>query len=88
MITLPEGFEETLTKNRQNDLPEISTFPGGNYVTIHVDREHIGDGWMLMEKWRKDTKTVAGNHQWVEEWTLDDWKWPVKDIKICYPVMR
>ena len=88
MITLPEGFEESLAKDSQVNLPEVSTFSGGSYVTIHVDRDHIGDGWMLMEKWRKETKTVAGNHQWVEEWTLENWEWPVKDIKICYPIKK
>lgn len=80
MITLPETFTE--------DLPEISSFPGGTYMTIHVDREHIGNGWMLMEKWRKETKTKAGNHQWVEEWSLDNWEFPCKDIKICYPIKK
>jgi len=80
MITLPENFTE--------DLPEITTFAGGVYMTIHVDRDHIGDGWMLMEKWRKDTKTVAGSHQWVEEWFLENWEWPVKKIKLCYPIHK
>ena len=80
MITLPDSFTE--------DLPEISSFTGGAYMTIHVDFDHIGEGWMLMEKWRKDTKTKAANHQWVEEWTLDNWEWPCKDIKICYPIQK
>lgn len=80
MITLPETFTE--------DLPEVSFFSGGSYMTIHVERENIGEGWMLMEKWRKETKTIAGNHQWVEEWTLDNWEFPCKDIKICYPIKK
>ncbi len=80
MIALPDSFSE--------ELPEVSTYTGGSYMTIHVDFEHIGEGWMLMEKWRKDTKTKAGNHQWVEEWTLDNWQWPCKDIKICYPIQK
>lgn len=95
MITLPENFtlkcSESPEENKNNleqILPEITTFPGGSYVTIHVDPNQIGDGWMHMEKWRKDTKTVAGNHQWVEEWILENWEWPVKDIKICYPVRK
>lgn len=80
MITLPDSFTE--------DLPEVSSFTGGAYMTIYVDFAHIGEGWMLMEKWRKDTKTKAANHQWVEEWTLDNWEWPCKDIKICYPIQK
>lgn len=80
MITLPDSFTE--------DLPEVSSFPGGTYMTIHVSFDRIMEGWMLMEKWRKDTKTKAANHQWVEEWTLDNWEWPCRDIKICYPIRR
>ena len=68
-------------------LPHMS-IPGEGYMTIHVSRDRIGEGWMLMEKWRKDTKTKAANHQWVEEWTLDHWEWPCKDIKICYPIEK
>ncbi|MBO5353307.1 MAG: AraC family transcriptional regulator [Lachnospiraceae bacterium] len=78
LITLPETFTK--------DLPEISFFEGGTYMTLHVEREQIMDGWLLMEKWRKETKTEAGGHQWVEEWTLENWEFPCKDIKICYPI--
>ena len=92
MITLPDTFShEMMAKEPENSgvtLPELTTFVGGTYMTIPVDRDHIGEGWMLMEKWRKDTKTVAGNHQWVEEWFLDDWEWLVKKIKICYPIKK
>jgi len=80
MITLPDSFTE--------DLPEVSSFSGGTYMTIHVSYDRILEGWMLMEKWRKDTKTKAANHQWVEEWTLDNWEWPCRDIKICYPIRK
>lgn len=80
MLTLPEDFAK--------ELPEISTFAGGTYMTIHVEYDQIMEGWRLMEKWRKDTKTIVGNHQWVEEWTLENWEFPCKDIKICYPINK
>jgi len=92
MITLPDGFTMKTTgesnRSGQTDLPEFTSFSGGTYMTISADRNHLADGWMHMEKWRKDTKTIAGNHQWVEEWILDNWEWPVKQIKICYPIRK
>ena len=92
MITLPEDFvlktAAEWNSNGWGGSLEITTFSGGSYMTMPVEREHIEDGWMLMERWRKDTKTTAGNHQCVEEWILDNWEWPVKKIKLCYPIMK
>ncbi len=80
LITLPEGLlcpgQETIV------------FPGGSYMTCPADPDHIAEGWMQMEKWRKESHTIAGNHQWVEEWQLENWDWPCLGIKLCYPVME
>ena len=57
-------------------------------MTCPADPDHIAEGWMQMEKWRKESHTVAGNHQWVEEWKLENWNWPCLGIKLCYPIME
>lgn len=84
MITLPEKFDEencVMTKEIKFD-----TFHGGRYMTIETTFEHLGDAWMLMEKWRKNSKTKLAKHQWVEEWFLENWSFPCKKIKVCYPI--
>ena len=78
LITLPEGFT--------CEDAETAPFPGGSYMTCTADPERIAEGWMQMEKWRKESQTVAGSHQWVEEWWLTDWQWPCTEIKLCYPI--
>lgn len=78
ILTLPEDFSA--------ETPEIGIFPGGSYITAPVSPEGILEGWMLMEKWRKESQTIAGNHQWVEEWTRTRWDEPTERIKLCYPI--
>ncbi len=78
MLTLPEGF--------RCDDAETIVFPGGCYMTCPADPEHIAEGWMQMEKWRKDSRTVAGSHQWLEEWSLQSWQWPCVGVRLWYPV--
>lgn len=58
-ISIQDAPKEVYTFTE--DLPEISSFAGGAYMTIHVERDKIGEGWMLMQKWRKETKVKAGN---------------------------
>ncbi|WP_287825755.1 hypothetical protein [Clostridium sp.] len=31
-------------------------------------------------------KIASGNHQWVEEWRLNNWNFPEKGITIFYPL--
>lgn len=78
ILTLPEGCPA--------EGPEIGTFPGGSYMTAFFPADRLMEGWMLMEKWRKESQTVAGNHQWVEEWTLTGWQEPQEQVKLCYPI--
>ena len=80
MIALPDSFEEA--------LPEMEAFPGGWYMTAYAEQEHIAEGWMRMERWRKESKSTAGNHQWLEEWTLDNWSSPCGTVKLCYPIAK
>lgn len=80
LITLPEGHAPA--------VPELTRFPGGWYMTCPVHRERIADGWMQMEKWRKESHTTAGNHQWLEEWKLTGWQEPCAEVRLCYPVME
>lgn len=84
MITLPEKFDEENCMMR--DCVKFDTFHGGTYMTAYTSLEHLGETWMLMEKWRKETKTKPAKHQWVEEWYLENWKFPYKKIKVFYPI--
>lgn len=84
MITLPAEFDEK--KCIATDSVNFTTFHGGNYMTVYTTQNKLGETWMLMEKWRKETKTKYAKHQWVEEWFLDNWSFPCKKIKVCYPI--
>lgn len=80
MITVPDDFV--------SDDPEIviKRFPGGRYMTVMTDMQNLMQVWGAMEQWHKHTHTIAGTHQWVEEWLLDDWNFPPKAVKVFYPV--
>lgn len=82
MITLPENFDE---KQAMGEAV-FEEFPGGKYMTMDTELQLLGQAWLQMEQWRKETKTEAGNHQWVEEWILENWSFPYKQIKVCYPI--
>ena len=84
MITLPESFDEKNCKTVESLTFE--TFQGGSYMTTETTLEQLGETWMLMEKWRNETKTKPAKHQWVEQWYLDHWTFPYKKIKVCYPI--
>ena len=80
MITVPDDFV--------SDDPDIviKKFPGGKYMTAMTDMQNLRQMWGAMEQWRKHTHTSAGDHQWVEEWLIDDWSFPPRAIKMFYPV--
>ena len=84
MITLPEKFDEENCMRR--DSATFDIFHGGTYMTAYTSREHLLETWMLMEKWRKETKTKPSRHQWIEEWYLENWNFPDKKIKVLYPL--
>lgn len=84
MITLPVGFEED--NCRRKDSAKFVTFHGGTYMTANTSLEQLAETWMLMEKWRKETKTKPAKHQWVEEWYLENWTFPCKKVKVLYPI--
>lgn len=84
MITLPEEFDEVDCRSVDSIIFDV--FPGGTYMATYTSLEHLRETWMLMEKWRKETKTKPAKHQWVEEWYLDNWRFPYKKIKVLYPI--
>lgn len=86
MITLPEDFDETNCS--MADEVTFELFHGGAYMTVCTLLERLGETWLLMDKWRKDTKTKYAKHQWVEEWFLDKWNFPCKKIKVFYPIPK
>lgn len=84
MITLPEEFDE---KNCiKMDSVKFDIFDGGTYMTACTSRKQLGETWMLMEKWRKETKKKYATHQWVEEWFIENWSFPCNKIKVFYPI--
>lgn len=84
MIVLPDEFDESNCV--ACDSLDFDIFNGGTYMTVSSSREYLGETWLLMEKWRKETKTKYAKHQWVEEWFLENWSFPCKKIKVCYPI--
>lgn len=100
MISLPEGFDEVQDDGNAETMGAdggemmsvgggevvFGDFSGGKYMTVETDLQHLMETWMHMEQWRKETKTKGANHQWVEEWILENWSFPYKQIKVCYPI--
>lgn len=84
MIVLPDEFNES--NCIACDSLVFDMFNGGTYMTVISSYEHLKETWMLMEKWRKETKTKYAKHQWVEEWFLENWSFPCKKMKVCYPI--
>ena len=82
MITLSGEFTFT------DPLVKEKKFTGGRYRTVVTDPAHQLATWGTMEQWCKETKTRVGGHQWVAEWYLDDWNFPAKSIKVCFPVTQ
>ena len=84
MLTLPESFDETKAVSCENVT--FTEFSGGKYMTVITDLPHLGNTWSQMEQWRKESGAKAGRHQWVEEWTLNHFEFPYRQIKVCYPI--
>jgi hypothetical protein len=43
-------------------------------------------GWQKVIQHISADKISSGNHQWVEEWKLNNWSFPEKKIVIHYPL--
>ena len=80
MITIDDDFEFS------DDLVKDKIFNGGHYMTKVTKLSSLVDTWHEMGRWKQITKTKAGRHHWVEEWILDDWSFPEKEIKVFYPI--
>lgn len=84
MITLPERFEED--KYVSEHSVNFEDFEGGDFMKLETDLCHLENSWKMMEEWRKQRGIQAKNHQWVEEWSLENWQMPAKKIYVCYPI--
>lgn len=80
MITIDDDF--TFTDN----LVKVKHYKGGNYLSSETDLEHLTSSWMKVTQYLSANKIKRGKHQWLEEWVLDDWKFPAKQIKILCPL--
>jgi AraC family transcriptional regulator len=84
MIPLQETFDE-ITYSMDSEV-HFDTFTGGNYMTVSTSLDQLGESWMIMEKWRNETKAKPAKHQWLEEWELNNWDFPYKKIRVFYPI--
>lgn len=86
MITLPDTFD--IHNCITSSAVSFEVFLGGTYLCVETTREQLMDTWMRMEQWRKETKMGYAKHQWVEEWCLENWAFPEKKLKVCYPILN
>lgn len=80
MITIDDNYNFT------DNLVKDKVFEGGNYITMETNLESLTDDWREMGRWKQITKTKTSRHQWIEEWTVEDWSFPEKTIRILYPI--
>lgn len=80
MITVDEDF------SFQDDLVKDKIFIGGNYLTYPTSLDRLVSGWQKISQHVSAEKMQSGTHQWVEEWILNNWNFPEKEIVIHYPL--
>jgi len=83
MVAVPDGFNEAPFAVTEVTFTDFS---GGKFMVTATDITNLGNTWMMMERWRKESGVKLGDHQWVEEWILENWKMPAKRINVCYPI--
>ncbi|XER05188.1 hypothetical protein SRRS_06700 [Sporomusa rhizae] len=67
----------------------LKVFEGGDYITSKTIKKNLPKAWKEMLRWRDITKTKGGNHQWVEEWIINDGSISIKtEMKIYLPVQK
>lgn len=80
MITIDEDF--TFEDEFVND----KIFEGGKYLTYSTSLNSLVASWQKVIQHVSANKIQSGNHQWVEEWKLNGWNFPEKEIVIHYPL--
>lgn len=80
MITIDDDFRV------QDDIVKDKWFEGGKYLTYSTTLDHLVAGWQKTMQHITANKVRSGHHQWVEEWVLQNWCFPEKEIVIHYPL--
>lgn len=80
MITIDEDFMF------KDELVKKKVFDGGKYLTYSTSLNSLVASWQKVIQHVSANKIQSGNHQWVEEWKLNDWRFPEKEIIIHYPL--
>jgi hypothetical protein len=80
MITIDDSFLF------QDKLVKSKVFDGGKYLTYNASLSNLTSGWQKVMQHVSAEKIPSGKHQWIEEWELDNWNFPVKEITILYPI--
>ncbi|MDF2505766.1 MAG: hypothetical protein K0R06_3261 [Clostridium sp.] len=56
------------------------------FKTRRSSLNHLQSSWQKVIQHVSADKIASGNHQWVEEWRLNNWNFPEKGITIFYPL--
>ncbi|WP_099205190.1 effector binding domain-containing protein [Scatolibacter rhodanostii] len=80
MITLPKNFAF------EDKLVQEKIFDGGKYLTYSTKLNSLVANWQKISQYISANKIASGNHHWVEEWILENWQFPEKEIVIHYPL--
>ncbi|WP_124068415.1 hypothetical protein [Clostridium sp. E02] len=71
----------------QDDLIQEKIFKGGKYLTYDTSLSQLVSSWMKVNQYVSANKIASGNHQWVEVWKLNNWRFTEKGIMIMYPLV-
>lgn len=55
------------------------------YMSMKTTLSSLPDAWNEMGRWMALTNSKVAKRQWIEEWVLDNWNFPVREIKVLYP---
>lgn len=79
MITIESDFKF------EDKKVKIKLFEGGTYMSMKTTLPSLPDAWNEMGRWMALTNSKVAKRQWIEEWGLDNWNFPVREIKVLYP---
>ena len=55
------------------------------YMSMKTTLPSLPDTWNEMGRWMALTNSKVTKRQWIEKWVLDNWNFPVREIKVLYP---
>ena len=55
------------------------------YMSMKTTLPSLPDTWNEMGRWMALANSKVTKRQWIEEWVLDNWNFPVREIKVLYP---